>query len=64
MRNWERACRTLIGLSRQLRLSPRNRIDPKSLTRQLTGRTYNAYPNLERIDAARAGTDRGWKARG
>jgi hypothetical protein len=64
--NWEKAVKTMVTLGRQLRLAPLGRVDPKTLTRQLTGRSYNSYPDLERIAEARAGTgpSRDWKARG
>ena len=65
LKDWERACKTMIALSRQLRLAPIGRVDPKSLTRQLTGRSYASFPDLERIEQAKAGTGplRDWKAR-
>ena len=65
VRDWEKAVKVMISLARQLRLAPIGRVDPKSLTRQLAGRSYHTYPDLERIEQAREGTGlRDWKARG
>jgi phage terminase small subunit len=66
VRDWERACRVMVTLATKLRLTPSARVDPRSLTRQLTGRSYANFPDLERIEQAREGTGplRDWKARG
>ena len=53
MGNWVKATKAMVTLGRQLRLAPIGKVDPKSLTRQLTGRSYNAYPDLERIEASK-----------
>jgi phage terminase small subunit len=65
VRDWEKAVRVMINLARQLRLTTRSRVDPKSLTRELTGRSYHQTGvSLEGLDAAREGSGRGWKAKG
>ena len=65
MGNWEKATKAMVNLARQLRLSPQQRTDPKTLARAYAGRSYASYPDLERIEQAREGRGvRDWKARG
>ena len=64
LRDWEKCVRVMASLAGKLRLCPSARIDPKSLGRAYAGTSYASYPDLDRIDAAKAGTTgRGWKAK-
>jgi hypothetical protein len=64
---WERAIKTLAMLARSLRLTPRSRVDPKTLTRSLLGLSQRETGgvSLEALDAIRdGGGTRGWTCRG